>query len=181
VGVDLLLTDADGHPLSEQRGPEGHLRVRGAAVVERYFGADKPAVDADGWFATGDLARIDAAGHVRITGRAKDLIKSGGEWINPADIEAIVGALPEIALAAVIGREDPKWGERPHLLVEVRPGQTISDEAILGALRGKVASWWVPDSVQRLKTMPLATTGKIDKLRLRAEYGQSPEDAKSGA
>ncbi|MFN7179870.1 AMP-binding protein [Hyphomonas sp.] len=181
VGVDLLLTDADGHPLAEQRGPEGHLRVRGAAVVERYFGAEEPAVDAEGWFATGDLARIDAAGHVRITGRAKDLIKSGGEWINPADIEAIVGALPEIALAAVIGREDPKWGERPHLLVEVRPGHTISDEAILGALRGKVASWWVPDSVQRLRTMPLATTGKIDKLRLRAEYGQSPEDAKSGA
>lgn len=181
VGVDLLLTDAEGHPLTEQRGPEGHLRVRGAAILERYFGADEAAVNADGWFATGDLARIDAAGHVRITGRAKDLIKSGGEWINPADIEAIIGALPEISLAAVIGREDPKWGERPHLLVEVRPGHTISDESILGALRGKVASWWVPDSVQRLRTMPLATTGKIDKLRLRAEYGQSPEDAKSGA
>lgn len=181
IGVDLMLTDSEGRPLTEQRGPEGHLRVRGAAVVERYFGAEEKAVDADGWFFTGDLARIDEAGLVRITGRAKDLIKSGGEWINPAEIEAIIGALPEISLAAVIGREDPKWGERPHLLVEVRPGQTISDEAILGALRGKVANWWVPDTVQRLKVMPLAATGKIDKLRLRAEYGQSPEDAKSGA
>lgn len=181
IGVDLLLTDAEGHPLTEQRGPEGHLRVRGAAVVERYFGADVAAVDAGGWFPTGDLARIDETGLVRITGRAKDLIKSGGEWINPAEIEAIIAALPEISLAAVIGREDPKWGERPHLLVEVRPGHTISDEDILGALRGKVASWWVPDTVQRLRTMPLAATGKIDKLRLRAEYGQNPEDVRSGA
>lgn len=181
IGIDLLLVDAEGKPLKNQRGAEGHLRVRGPAVVERYYGADEPAVDENGWFPTGDLASIDEAGQLRITGRAKDLIKSGGEWINPAEIEAIVGALPEVSLVAVIGREDPKWGERPHLLVELRPGQTISDEAILASLRGRVANWWVPDTVQRLKTMPLATTGKIDKLRLRAEYGQNPEDARSGA
>ena len=170
IGVDLLLTDAEGRPLTEQRGPEGHLRVRGAAVVERYFGAEETAVDADGWFFTGDLARIDEAGLVRITGRAKDLIKSGGEWINPAEIEAIIGAMPEISLAAVIGREDPKWGERPHLLVEVRSGQTISDEAILGALRGKVASWWVPDTVQ--PEGAAGGGGKIDSC-LRQGHNQA--------
>ena len=81
------------------------------------------ATDADGWFPTGDLARIDADGNLMIVGRAKDLIKSGGEWINPAEIEALVGALPEVALAAVIGRADPKWGERPILLVEMRGNQ----------------------------------------------------------
>jgi fatty-acyl-CoA synthase len=171
VGVDLLLTDADGRALPEQRGVEGHLRVRGSSVIERYFGDERPATDADGWFNTGDLARIDAEGQLIITGRAKDLIKSGGEWINPAEIEAIIGRLPEISLAAVIGRADPKWGERPILLVELREQRTISDEAMLAALRGQVAPWWLPDVVLRLPNMPLASTGKIDKMRLRLEYG----------
>jgi fatty-acyl-CoA synthase len=169
VGMDLLLTDADGVALSQQRDVEGHLRVRGAAVIQRYFGHDAPATDANGWFPTGDLARIDAEGNLMITGRAKDLIKSGGEWINPAEIEAVVGALPEVSLAAVIGRSDPKWGERPILLVETQ-GE-VSDETLLTSLSGRVASWWIPDAVYRLTRMPLASTGKIDKIRLRSEYG----------
>jgi len=171
VGLDLLLTDAGGRALAEQRNTEGHLRVRGVAVVERYLGDSEPATDADGWFDTGDLARIDAEGNLIITGRAKDLIKSGGEWINPAEIEAIIGALPEISLAAVIGRADPKWGERPVLLVTVRKDQTMGDEALLAALTGRVASWWVPDAIIRLDDMPRAATGKIDKLRLKKLYG----------
>lgn len=169
VGVDLLLTDADGVALPRQRDVEGHLRVRGSAVVARYFGRDEPATDADGWFATGDLARIDEAGNLFITGRAKDLIKSGGEWINPSEIEALIGALPQVSLAAVIGRPDPKWGERPILLVETK--DEVSDEALLASLRGRVANWWIPDAVYRLPRMPLAPTGKIDKIRLRSEYG----------
>ncbi|WP_374470984.1 AMP-binding protein [Phenylobacterium sp.] len=171
IGVDLMVADAEGRPLPEQRNTEGHLHVRGAAVVERYFGETAPATNPDGWFATGDLARIDEAGNLVITGRAKDLIKSGGEWINPAEIEAVVGALPEVSLAAVIGRTDAKWGERPILLVELREPDSVSDDALLAPLKGKVASWWIPDEVVRLEAMPLAATGKIDKLRLRAEYG----------
>jgi len=173
IGVDLLLTDVQGRALPDQRDGEGHLRVRGAAVIERYFGEDDSALDADGWFATGDLARIDAAGNLRITGRAKDLIKSGGEWINPAEIEAVVGALPQVSLAAVIGRPDPKWGERPILLVEMRGEQAVSDEVLLASLKGRVAAWWIPDAVVRLASMPLAPTGKIDKIRLRAEFGMA--------
>ncbi|MBL8271637.1 AMP-binding protein [Steroidobacter sp.] len=170
VGVDLLLTDADGRPLPEQRGVEGHLRVRGASVIDRYFGDERRATDADGWFGTGDLARIDSDGNLIVTGRAKDLIKSGGEWINPAEIEAIVGRLPEVSLAAVIGRTDPKWGERPVLVVELREHRAITDEVLLAALRGQVAPWWIPDAVIRLAHMPLASTGKIDKMCLRAQY-----------
>ena len=169
VGVDLLLTDAEGRALPEQRGMEGHLRVRGASVIERYFGEEQSATDADGWFPTGDLARIDAAGNLIITGRAKDLIKSGGEWINPAEIEAVVSALPEVSLAAVIGRLHIKWGERPILVVETRGA--INDEALLAPLRGKVASWWIPDEIIRVPRMHLSATGKIDKVRLRMEYG----------
>jgi fatty-acyl-CoA synthase len=171
IGVDLLLTDAAGRALREQRNVEGHLRVRGASVIDRYFGDDQSATDADGWFDTGDLARIDDHGNLTITGRSKDLVKSGGEWINPAEIEAIICTLPQVSLAAVIGRVDPKWGERPVLLVEMRERETVSDEALLAALRGRVAQWWIPDAVIRLDKMPLASTGKIDKIRLRTEYG----------
>ncbi len=173
VGIDLLLTDAEGRALPEQRGVEGHLRVRGAAVIERYFGEEQPATDRNGWFPTGDLARIDAAGNLIITGRAKDLIKSGGEWINPAEIEALINANPEVSLAAVIGRAHMKWGERPILLVQLRDSEVISDEALLAPLRGKVAAWWIPDEVIRLPRMYLSSTGKIDKARLRTEYGGS--------
>jgi len=173
VGVDLLLTDAAGQPLPEQRGIEGHLRVRGASVIERYFGEDQPATDEAGWLPTGDLARIDAEGNLIITGRTKDLIKSGGEWINPAEIEAMVGAIPEVLLAAVIGRPDPKWGERPILLVEMRDHPPISDEALLAPLKGRLAAWWIPDAIVRVEQMPLTSTGKIDRIRLRSEYGQA--------
>jgi 3-(methylthio)propionyl---CoA ligase len=170
IGVDLLLTDAEGRALPKQRNAEGHLRVRGAAVIERYFGEEASATDAQGWFPTGDLARIDDAGNLVITGRAKDLIKSGGEWINPAEIEAVVSTLPEVSLAAVIGRAHAKWGERPVLVVQTRGGE-VSDEALLAPLRGKVAPWWIPDEVIRVTRMHLSPTGKIDKARLRMEYG----------
>ena len=170
-GVDLLLTDAEGRPLAEQRGVEGHLRVRGPAVVERYFGEADSATDAEGWFGTGDLARIDPDGDLIITGRAKDLIKSGGEWINPAEIEAVVNEHPLVSLAAVIGRPDPKWGERPILVVQTRDADGVTDEDILSPLRDRVAPWWIPDAVIRLEQMPLASTGKIDKMRLRVDYG----------
>ena len=171
IGVDLLLTDADGRALPQQRDAEGHLHVRGAAVVERYFGQEQTALNADGWFPTGDLARIDTAGNLIITGRAKDLIKSGGEWINPAEIEAVISRHPGVSLAAVIGRADARWGERPILLVQTCVTDTVSNEALLEPLRAHVAPWWIPDAVIRIDHMPLAPTGKIDKQRLRADYG----------
>ncbi|HEV7352093.1 MAG TPA: AMP-binding protein [Brevundimonas sp.] len=169
-GIDLLLTDAEGRPLPDQHGAEGHLRVRGPAVVARYLNHPEPATDAEGWFPTGDLARIDGRGRLIITGRAKDLIKSGGEWINPAEIEAVVNEHESVSLAAVIGRQDAKWGERPVLVIQTR-NEDVSDEDILAPLRGRVAPWWIPDAVVRVEQMPLAATGKIDKMRLRVDYG----------
>ncbi len=118
MGLDLKLTDANGVALPRQRGVVGHLKVKGASVLERYFKSEISAVDAEGYLDTGDLANIDETGNVSICGRSKDLIKSGGEWINPAELEDIVGTHPAVALAAVIAREDPKWGERPVLIVE---------------------------------------------------------------
>jgi fatty-acyl-CoA synthase len=170
MGLDLKLTDADGAALPQQRGVVGHLRVKGPSVVDGYFKDDAEVLDLEGYFDTGDLASIDEAGNLTICGRSKDLIKSGGEWINPAEIEDIVGRHPAVGLVAVIGRADEKWGERPVLIVEVRQGQSVDPEALLGALRGQVADWWIPDRVVQVEAMPLAATGKIDKNRLRADY-----------
>jgi fatty-acyl-CoA synthase len=170
MGLDLKLTDADGVTLPEQREVVGHLKVKGASVLDRYFRADSDALDAEGYFDTGDLAIIDTVGNLTISGRAKDLIKSGGEWINPTEIEAIVSDHPSVGLAAVIGRADAKWGERPVLVVEPRQGQDIAPQALIDALRGRVADWWLPDEVVELPAIPLAATGKIDKARLRADY-----------
>jgi fatty-acyl-CoA synthase len=177
MGVDLFLTDADGVALAPQRGAVGRLKVRGASVVDRYFKADADAADAEGWFDTGDLASLDGAGQLTIRGRSKDLIKSGGEWINPAEMEAIVGALPFVGQAAVIGRPDEKWGERPLLIVEPARGAQVDAGSLLGALRGKVPDWWLPDRIVPIAAMPLAATGKIDKARLRADYasGDAPD------
>jgi fatty-acyl-CoA synthase len=171
MGLDLLLTDGDGAPLPEQRNAVGHLKVKGQSVIERYFDAAETALDADGWFDTGDLALLDDAGNLTLAGRSKDLIKSGGEWINPVEIEEIVGALPSIGLVAVIGRADPKWGERPLMVVEPARGQVIDDAALKMTLKGRVADWWIPDRIVRVETMPLAATGKINKTLLRATYG----------
>src|SRR3546814_3254542 len=104
---------------------------------------------------------------VSITGRVKDLIKSGGEWINPSEIEAIVGALHEVALAAVVGRADAKWDERPVLVIEARKGVDISAAELLDALRGRVAKWWLPDAIGRVAAMEIGSTGQIDRKSKR--------------
>ena len=173
VGLDLKLTDAAGKSLPQQRNAIGHLKAKGASVVQRYFKADKDVVDDEGYFDTGDLAIIDDNGNLTITGRSKDLIKSGGEWINPGEIENVIGQLPGVGQVAVIGRADAKWGERPILIVEPQASQTLDDKALLDALRGNVADWWIPDQVIQIAHMPLAATGKIDKNRLRAEYARA--------
>ncbi|WP_372783180.1 AMP-binding protein [Phenylobacterium sp.] len=181
MGLDLKLTDADGATLPEQRGVVGHLKVRGASVLDRYFKAAERALDDEGYFDTGDLASLDAAGTLSIRGRSKDLIKSGGEWINPAEIEEIVGRHPAVGQVAVIGRSDPKWGERPVLIVETQPGHTVELPDLLAVLKGKVADWWLPDQLVKVAAMPLAATGKIDKLRLRGEYAKEGEAGLPGA
>jgi fatty-acyl-CoA synthase len=170
MGLDLKLTDAAGNTLPEQRGTLGHLKVKGHSVVDGYFRSDLEVLDEEGFFDTGDLATIDEQGNLTIGGRAKDLIKSGGEWINPTEIEAIVGRHPDYRHVAVIGRPDSRWGERPVLVVEPQEPGRGSTEALIDMLRGQVADWWIPDQVAEIGAMPLAASGKIDKNRLRADY-----------
>ena len=174
VGLDLKLTDATGATLAQQRNVPGHLKVRGASVIDRYFGVQESALDAEGYFDTGDLATLDEQGNLTITGRTKDLIKSGGEWINPAEIESLIGRLPGVGQVAVIGQADSKWGERPVLVVEPQKNHTLDEQVLLDALRGRIAGWWIPDRVIQVSAMPLSVTGKIDKVRLRAQYAAAP-------
>jgi acyl-CoA synthetase (AMP-forming)/AMP-acid ligase II len=175
-GVDLKLTDAEGVMLAEQRGVIGHLKVKGPSVIDCYYGASDSALDAEGYFDTGDLATIDDSGALTICGRSKDLIKSGGEWINPAEMEAIIGRDPRVGQVAVIGKPHAKWGERPVLVVELNQGEASDARGLIQALRGRVADWWLPDEVVALPRMPLAATGKIDKVRLRADHAQGELD-----
>jgi 3-(methylthio)propionyl---CoA ligase len=170
IGLDLKLTDAAGNTLDPQRGILGHLKVKGQSVIDRYYRADEDALDAEGYFDTGDLAMLDATGNLTICGRAKDLIKSGGEWINPTEIETIIGTHPAVRHVAVIARADSRWGERPVLIVETDEAQDPG--ALIGLLRGKVADFWIPGEVAEIAAMPLAASGKIDKQRLRADYAE---------
>ncbi|MBU1345378.1 MAG: AMP-binding protein [Alphaproteobacteria bacterium] len=171
MGLDLLLTNEAGAPLPEQRNAVGRLKVKGHSVVRQYYAAEQPSLDADGWFDTGDLAILDEDGNLHLAGRTKDLIKSGGEWINPVEIEEIVGALDSIALVAVIGTVHPKWGERPVMIVEPAQGRTVETATLVASLKGRIADWWIPDRIVQIPSMPLAATGKINKAELRTIYG----------
>jgi fatty-acyl-CoA synthase len=169
IGLDLKLSDADGNALDPQRNRVGHLWAKGASVVDRYYQAESDALDEEGFFDTGDLATIDDEGNLTICGRSKDLIKSGGEWINPAEIEAIVGRDDSVSLVAVISTPDEKWGERPLLVIQPRNGEPVDVLRLIDSLRGKVPDWWIPERIAQVRSMPLAASGKIDKNRLRAE------------
>jgi fatty-acyl-CoA synthase len=170
VGLDFRLVDDAGHALPHDGQTAGRLLIRGATITSGYFRDDTPVLDADGFFDTGDVATIDAAGYMHITDRAKDIVKSGGEWISSIEIENIASAHPAVAIAAVIGVAHPKWDERPILLVQPAPGQTPDKADVLAYLDGKIARWWMPDDVLVVDTIPLGATGKIDKKLLRRQF-----------
>jgi fatty-acyl-CoA synthase len=107
---------------------------------------------------------------MQITDRAKDVIKSGGEWISSIDVENIAMGHPKVALAAVIGVAHPKWDERPLLIVKLKDGESSTREEMLDFLRGKIAKWWMPDDVVFVDDIPLGATGKIDKKILRERF-----------
>jgi fatty-acyl-CoA synthase len=171
-GVELKLTDEAGRAVAQDGAGVGRLKVRGPAVARAYFAREGERIlDDEGFFYTGDIATIDPLGFMQITDRAKDVIKSGGEWISSIEIENLVIGHPAVLLAAVIGKPDPKWDERPLLLVKLKPGARVSADELLAFLQGKIAKWWIPDEVRFLDELPLGGTGKIDKKRLRQDIG----------
>jgi len=170
-GVEMRIVDGEDKQLPWDGKKFGRLKVKGPAVVESYFkGAGGHVLDKQGFFDTGDVATIDPDGYMQITDRAKDVIKSGGEWISSIDIENFAVGHPDIAEAAVIGVAHPKWDERPLLVVVAKEGRTPKAEDVLDFLRPKIAKWWMPDDMQIVKEIPHTATGKINKLRLREEF-----------
>jgi fatty-acyl-CoA synthase len=168
-GIDMKIVGEDGQELPWDGKASGELLVRGHWVVDRYLqGEQSPLVD--GWFPTGDVATIDADGFMNITDRAKDVIKSGGEWIGSIDIENIAMAHPAVLMAACIAARHPKWDERPLLVVVKKPGAELTRDALLGFFEGKIAKWWTPDDVVFVDAIPLGATGKMLKHRLREQF-----------
>jgi fatty-acyl-CoA synthase len=171
VGVQLKLTDDHGEARPRDGVSFGRLKIRGPFVAGEYFkGEGGEILDAEGFFDTGDVATIDEAGYMQITDRAKDVIKSGGEWISSIEIENIAAGHPKALLAAVIGVTHPKWDERPLLLVRLKDGETAEPSEFLRFLEGKIAKWWMPDDVVFVDEIPLGATGKIDKKVIRQRF-----------
>ena len=170
-GVELRVVDDEGKVLPNDGETSGKLVVRGPAIASGYFKGDGGNVlDPDGFFDTGDVANIDQYGTMQITDRAKDVIKSGGEWISSIDLENIAVGHPKVAVAAAIGIYHPKWDERPLLIIQAAPGEQPTKDDILQQLDGKIAKWWTPDDVQFVEEIPLGATGKINKVALREMF-----------
>ena len=169
--VTLKITDEQGAELPRDGKTSGFLKIKGPFVVESYLkdaGAD--LLDADGFFDTGDVATLDAQGFMHITDRAKDIIKSGGEWISSIDIENLAVGHEAVAEAAVIGLPHPKWDERPLLIVRLHEGAALGRDDMLAFLDGTMAKWWVPDDVVFVDEIPHTATGKIQKTTLREQF-----------
>ena len=170
-GNRYRIVDDEGMALPHDGVAFGHLRVKSPWVSNGYFkGEGGSAVDEQGWLKTGDLATIDADGYISLTDRSKDVIKSGGEWISSIELENIASGHPAVLQAAAIGIAHPKWQERPLLVVTKREGSSLSAAELLDYMRGKVASWWLPDAVEFVDQMPLTGTGKLWKLKLREQF-----------
>jgi fatty-acyl-CoA synthase len=172
-GVEMKITDDKNKELARDGKVFGRLKVRGPAVAKGYFKGDgKENFDKNGWFDTGDVATLDSDGYMTIVDRAKDVIKSGGEWISTIDIENLAVGHPAVSEAAVIGIAHRKWDERPLLIIVLKPGKTATREEILKFLEGKIAKWWMPDDVAFVDEIPHTATGKILKTALRERFAK---------
>ena len=173
-GVELRLIDGDGHDVARDGATPGELLARGPWVAANYFNFEDDsthlAAEDGPWLRTGDVATMDNEGYISIVDRAKDVIKSGGEWISSIELEnAAVGA-PGVVEAAAVGLPHEQWGERPLLLVVLEAGADLDPEEILGSIRPHVASWWLPNDVVAVSEIPHTGTGKIDKKLLREQF-----------
>ena len=166
-GVDIKIVDEEGKELPWGTETSGDVLVKGPWIVSQYFKGEGGDPLVDGWFPTGDVARMGDDGYMQITDRSKDVIKSGGEWIGSIDLENIAMAHPAVAMAACIAAKHPKWDERPLLVVMKKPGAEVTREELIGFFEGKIAKWWTPDDVVFVDAIPLGATGKMQKNKLR--------------
>ncbi|MFT6599191.1 MAG: fatty-acyl-CoA synthase [Alloalcanivorax sp.] len=172
-GVRMKLVDDDGNEVPQDGEAVGELLVKGPTVIRAYFNNDEAsakAFDKDGWFATGDMAKLTPDGVLYIVDRAKDLIKSGGEWISSIDLENLAAAHPDVQECAVIGVPHPKWDERPLLIVVLHAEAARDKQALLDHMAATIAKWQLPDDVIYVDELPHTATGKVSKRHLREDY-----------
>ena len=169
-GVEIKTVDDDDKELPRDGEASGALKVKGPWIMHTYFKAEGPAVDDEGWFDTGDVATIHPDGCMQIVDRAKDVIKTGGEWISSIDLENAALTHENILEACVVGVPHPKWDERPLLFLITKDGNEIDKQEINDFLLEKVVKWWLPDDIIFVKELPHGATGKLLKVDLREEY-----------
>ncbi|MDQ9021914.1 long-chain fatty acid--CoA ligase [Acinetobacter sichuanensis] len=171
-GVSIRIVDQENgiHSLRDNEQSVGHLQIQGHWIVERYFNQDKHTLTTDGWFDTGDIASIDRDGYMSLSDRAKDLIKSGGEWISSVELENIALEHPDVAMAAAIAAIHPKWDERPILIVKKKAEGQITEDGLLDFYQNKIAKWQIPDRIVFVDNIPISGTGKMVKKDLREKY-----------
>lgn len=166
---EIRLVDDGGVVVASDGDARGEVQVRGPAVASGYSGLDEAeAADKfdDGWLRTGDIGTVDRHGWLTLVDRAKDMIKSGGEWISSAELESALADHPAVAEAVVVARPDDRWGERPHAFLVAAPSAGLDDE-LRALLADRFPRWWVPDRFEVVESIPRTTTGKPDKKALR--------------
>lgn len=185
AGVEARLTGPGGERLPWDGESAGELEVRGPWIAGAYYGGpgaepQRPAdkFSEDGWLKTGDVGTISADGFLTLTDRAKDVIKSGGEWISSVDLENALMSHPDIAEAAVVAVPDDKWGERPLATVVLREGATADFDTLRAFLadEGKIAKWQLPERWTIIESVPKTSVGKFDKKVLRRQYAAGELD-----
>ena len=154
----------------------GEIEVRGPWITGSYYKDDDPAKFHDGWLRTGDVGTLDEHGFIRLTDRAKDVIKSGGEWISSMELENILMAHPDVAEAAVIGIADEKWGERPLAAVVLRSGAQVTAEKLRAFMAEQVPRWQLPERWCFVAEVPKTSVGKFSKRAMREAYAHGQYD-----
>jgi acyl-CoA synthetase (AMP-forming)/AMP-acid ligase II len=168
-GLEIEIFDENWNPLPHDGESIGELCIRGPWIAAEYYNNPQPEKFHDGWLVTGDVAKIDPEQYLIIADRSKDLIKSGGEWISSVDIENDIVAVPGVAQACVVAQPHPKWDERPVALVVKTPGADVTPESVIEHLGKSFAKWQLPDEVIFVDSLPLTSTGKLDKKVVRAD------------
>ncbi|MGH8972864.1 MAG: long-chain fatty acid--CoA ligase [Acidimicrobiia bacterium] len=180
AGVELRIVDDNGAVLPWDGEAVGEIEVRGPWITASYYKDDDPAKFDDGWLRTGDVGTVDPLGFVQITDRAKDVIKSGGEWISSVELEGELMAHPDVVEAAVVGVPDERWDERPLACVVLKEGAGASVDDLKGFLADRVAKWWLPERWAFIDEVPKTSVGKFDKKVLRARYAEGELEVSGG-
>jgi len=171
-GVELRLVDDAGREMPWDGQSACEIQVRGPWITGSYYRDPSPDKFHDGWLRTGDVGTVDSRGFIQITDRAKDVIKSGGEWISSVELENEIMGHPDVVEAAVIGIPDERWQERPLACVVLKPGARTTADTLQTYLGERVARWWVPERWAFISEVPKTSVGKFDKKVLRARHGE---------